>query len=93
MRPHARITRPVAKRKNQMLVTYSAVVPRKVHGTDVAAGQTLYAVKKGDLFFLCSYADENFARQMGAKLSGPQIGGRSRKLAARRRGIWPQVGA
>jgi len=29
-----------------MLVTYSAVVPRKVHGTDVAAGQTLYAVKK-----------------------------------------------
>jgi len=75
MRPHARITRPVAKRKNQMLVTYSAVVPRKVRGTYVASGQRLYAVKKGDLFFLWSYADENFARQMGAKLSGPQIGG------------------
>lgn len=45
--------------------------PLKRRGLNVTEGQTLYAVRKGTLYFIWSYVDKAFAEQMDAKLTGP----------------------
>jgi len=45
---------------------------RHVRGTDIKIGQLVYAVQKGQLFFVWSYSDEAMARYMDAKLTGPE---------------------
>lgn len=55
-----------------MIQAYQARVARKVRGTSVTEGQTLYAVRKAGLFFIWSYSDKTFAEAMDAKLEGPK---------------------
>lgn len=54
-----------------MIHEYKATSPRRGRGISIEAGQTLYAIAKGNLFFAWSYSDRNFAEQMDMKLSGP----------------------
>jgi hypothetical protein len=44
---------------------------RTVRGTRAERGQGVFAIKKGDLYFIWAYTDEGFAKQMDAKLTGP----------------------
>ena len=55
-----------------MIVEFKAFLPRKVRGTNVAAGDTLYAVRKAGLFFIWAYADREMAEYIDgrAKLEG-----------------------
>lgn len=55
-----------------MIEEYKAVRPRAVRGTTIEAGQQLYAIRKGFLYFIWSYSDRAFAEQMDAKLEGPE---------------------
>jgi hypothetical protein len=59
------------KETPHMIEAYKSKHPRTLHGTDVAKGQTLYAVRKGDLYFIWSYSNRDFAEQMDKKLSTP----------------------
>jgi hypothetical protein len=58
--------------ESRMLVEYKVKTARKVRGTDVAEGQTLYAVQKGDLFFIWSYTKRDSAVYIDEKTSGPE---------------------
>jgi len=54
-----------------MIETIKAKTARNVRGTKVEKGQTIYCIKKGDMYFIWSYSDEAFANQMDHKLSLP----------------------
>ena len=54
------------------IITYTARAARKVRGTNVEKGQTLYAIQKNNLYFIWSYSDLAFAKLMDGKLSGPE---------------------
>lgn len=55
-----------------MIVKYKAARARHVRGTDVKAGQALYAVRKGDLYFVWSYSDKAMAELIDRKINGPE---------------------
>lgn len=55
-----------------MIQPFHAIAPRKVRGTDVKAGQKCFAVRKGDLYFIWSYANESYAHRMDTVLEAPE---------------------
>lgn len=58
-----------------MLEKFNIKVGRKVRGTDVKAGQAVWAVKKGDLYFIWCYTNEETAKLLDRKLAGPTFPG------------------
>ena len=50
-----------------MIVEFKAFRPRKVRGTDVVEGQTLYAVWKHGLLFIWAYADREMAEYIDGR--------------------------
>lgn len=55
-----------------MIVKYKATKARHVRGTDVKVGQDLYAVRKGNLYFIWSYSDKAMAEWIDRKINGPE---------------------
>ncbi len=53
------------------IVTYLST-GRHVRGTDIKVGQPVYAIQKGELFFVWSYSDLAMAEYMDVKLTGPE---------------------
>ena len=52
-----------------MIVQFTATKARKCRGTDVKVGDTLYAVRKGDLYFVWSYLDRASAEKIDLRVS------------------------
>jgi hypothetical protein len=51
----------LTKGDQSMLVKFTARKARKVRGTDIAVGDTLYAIKKGRYYFIWAYLDKDMA--------------------------------
>lgn len=52
-----------------MVIAFTARKRRKVRGTHVEVGDTLYAVKKGDLFFIWAYVHRDMAEEIDRRVS------------------------
>jgi hypothetical protein len=55
-----------------MIIKYKATKARHVRGTDVKVGQTLYAVRKGDLYFIWSYSHKAMAEFIDREINRPE---------------------
>ena len=54
-----------------MIVEFKSFMKRKVRGTNIELGQTLFAVAKNDYFFYWCYSDKATAEAIDRKLTGP----------------------
>ena len=50
-----------------MIVAFTAKKARKVRGTDIKAGDTLYAIRKNGMYFIWCYIDAEFAKKIDEK--------------------------
>lgn len=54
-----------------MIQSFKARAPRKVRGTDIKEGDTLYAIRRGNLYFIWSYLHREMAEWINARLANP----------------------
>lgn len=54
-----------------MVISFISRRRRHVRGTKVEVGDILYAVRKGDLYWIWAYSDKGMAAHMDNRLTGP----------------------
>lgn len=58
----------IGKGDHTMLVKFTARKARKVRGTDIAVGDTLYAIKKGNYYFIWAYLHKDMAEWIDGRV-------------------------